>query len=257
LTSNWKRDEESTEAVMDRILFRSEVKPLANVTDRIRMYKNYLTCRSNGIIPLERTLPLKVIKTLSENLHDIDVDNETLKYYDSVMREFVKQTGIYISDRTSNKILNLLRMRALLECRTEVVPEDILSAQYALYGRETKENSIKAEEIFKVVFEKQVIEGRVEASELKKLKPFNDPVKRMRETTFDADREKNILRLVEAENKEIEGLEKLFESLQTEKCKKLVEGMIEELKTDIQKAKDELLGGSDISKEEADACDAK
>lgn len=243
LTSNWQRDEESTEAFLDRILFRANVAPLSLSGDRVRMYKNYLANTSNGIIPMERRLPISAIKKLAQEIHNVDVDNETLKYYDSVLREFIKQTGIYISDRTANKMLNLLRMKALLESRASVTPEDIQVIGCALHGREPKSSSdIKSDEIFKAVYEKQVVEGRVEAIESKQLKPFMEPVKRLRGTVFDADKEKNILRLVEAENKEIEGLEKVYESLQTEKCKKQVESLIEELKSDIERAKNELLG---------------
>ena len=244
MTTNWNRDEESTEAFLDRILFRSEVKPLATVNDRMRMYKNYLGNNGNGVIPMDTTLPLDIIRQLSEALKQVTVDTESLKYYDSVMREFIKQTGVYVSDRTSNKALNLLRMKALLEYRDYVTPEDIIVVKCALFGRETQEASVKPDEVFNLVYEKQVVEGRVEATEMARLKPFLNPVHRLREVVYDADREKNILRLAEAESKEIESMEKEYETLQTQKAKKLVEEMIDSLKEDIQKAKNELMSNT-------------
>lgn len=154
LTSNYTRDEEITEAVLDRILFKSNVASLENQAERMKMYKMYLKRdrEANSIVPLNKTISLDLINGLNERLFKVILTKEICKRYDDVLKEFTKQTAVRISDRTSNKALNLIRLNALLNRRMKGHLRDIARVKYAVCSGKKKDE----EKIFDGVFDKLI-----------------------------------------------------------------------------------------------------
>jgi MoxR-like ATPase len=157
LTSNYVREDEVTEAFLDRIMFKSEVKPVSSTRNRMEMYKTFVKHGDRGYRHLSKKLEDKGIsyEELSAMadfvLGDyIELPDSIIKVYDMVIREYSKQLNAYVSDRKANKMLNIMKASALVNCRQKVEFEDIESIKFALVTI----NNEQQEEVFRAVFTK-------------------------------------------------------------------------------------------------------
>lgn len=244
LTSNFVRDDESVEAIVDRILFKANVQPLPDKTARIKMYKQYISRANNGIIKLDKTLKLSTIEKLSEELLDIEVESDILTYYDEVLKEFCKQTGKYISDRTANKCLNLIRLGALLGNKAKTSVDDIVHIKNVVVGgnKALKDDAQEAT-FFDVAFDKIVVTGREEILELGQIEnEYGDKmVEKLRATKWESDPEKNLLKLIKEENRLIKELNEKVDTYKTNAARDALSNIVRKLQEDIGKAKAEII----------------
>jgi len=162
LTSNFVREDEATEAFLDRILFKSDVKYLAAQKNRMSMYKHYVKHGDKGHLHLSARLANKGIsfdelQVMSEFIlgDNIEIPDMVLKVYDMVLKEFCKQSNLPISDRKANKMLNVLKASALMKGRNKVEFDDVESIKFALVVL----NNEQQEELFKAVFAKLMSEN--------------------------------------------------------------------------------------------------
>jgi MoxR-like ATPase len=157
MTSNYVRDDEGTEAFLDRILFKSDVRPISSNKNRMHMYKNYAAYGDREHTHLKSKLDNKAISyeelTAIANfiLSDaVELPEAVLKLFDMIIKEYSKQLNAYVSDRKANKMLNLVKACAVLNKRTKAHFEDIEAIKYAL----VTSNNDQQEEVFRAVFSK-------------------------------------------------------------------------------------------------------
>jgi len=169
-TSNFCRDDESVQAILDRFMFKVRVRKIEKAKDRLTMYAGFLGRVQNGVIPMKNTLKYSDILKMSDALNNVSVSERVLEYYDNVIKEFHKQTAKYISDRTANKLLNVLRAKAVMELRDNVIPEDITEIQYGLCGgtdeTDAGEKDEKEFKLFNAAYTKMVADHIVGEREL-------------------------------------------------------------------------------------------
>jgi len=152
LTSNYQRENDVTQAVLDRIIFQCEIKPITAKTKRIRVFKDFLE-DSNFQPP--KILDLKKLKVFTDKVNDqksVKFSEQILKTFDELIEEFARESKKYISQRTANKALKVVKVSALLDGRDEVIYKDLEELRYVLCVL----NRRVEEEIFDAVYEKYV-----------------------------------------------------------------------------------------------------
>lgn len=128
LTSNYIRDAEITDAVLDRIIFKNDVQRISDRANRVTMYKHYL--HANGSMTKELhdigfTLEDLDLIVSAVNSDMIQLTDPVLNVYDEVISEFSKQSGVFISDRRANLLLKIIRAVALIDKRTTAKLDDV------------------------------------------------------------------------------------------------------------------------------------
>ena len=166
LTSNYQRENDITQAILDRIIFQCEITPITEKTKRIRVYKDYI--QSADFQP-PKVLDLKKLKAFTKKVNSpksVKFSEEILKIFDELVREFAKESKKYVSQRTANKALKVLKVSALLDNRKKVIYKDLEELKYVLCVL----NRRVEEEIFDAVYEKYVGNIEEEQSILSELK---------------------------------------------------------------------------------------
>lgn len=160
LTSNYQRENEITQAVLDRIIFQCEIQPITAKSKRIRVYKDYL---EDADFQTPKILDLKKLKAFTKKMNNpksVKFTEQILKTFDELVETFSKESKKYISQRTANKALKVLKVSALLDGRKEVIYKDLEELKYVLCVL----NRRVEEEIFDAVYEKHV--GNAEEEEI-------------------------------------------------------------------------------------------
>jgi len=156
LTSNYQRENDLMQAVLDRIIFKSEVNPSTSKSKRMSIYKNALN-QSSFKVPT--VITLKQLKDLTDEVdapNTVKFHKDILITYDKLLTEFSKESKKFISPRTANKALKVLKASALLDNRDKVEYSDLEELRYVFCVLNRKIE----EEIFDAVYEKCV--GKVE-----------------------------------------------------------------------------------------------
>lgn len=162
LTSNYMRENEITEAILDRIIFKAQIGPLTKPLDRVKAYESYLK-NSNKTI---KQIPLSELQQIAELIDDpksVEFDKDILKIYDKLASEFQEEftsgsVGVgtgkkYISQRTLHKALKVVKAKALIDGRKKAEYEDLSELKYVFCTLNVEEEEV----IFDAVFEKIVV----------------------------------------------------------------------------------------------------
>jgi MoxR-like ATPase len=120
-------------AVIDRFLFKTEVKWLKEDASRCRMIEQYL-CGSKLTIQI----PFEDVKALAAAVDGVEFnDLAIIKLYNQILQGF--KSGRAISDRRACQALKLAKANALLSGRRQVVPDDLYATMWAFcYGHDNE-----------------------------------------------------------------------------------------------------------------------
>lgn len=160
LTSNYQRENEITEAILDRIIFKAEIQPVTQKSKRLRIYQDYLDRGNFSLTKLFDLQKLKDFTTLVDAPNSVNFPKDVLDIFDTLLQEYMKESKKYISQRTANKALKVLKVSALLNQREEVDYSDLEELKYVFCVLNRKID----EELFNAVYEKHV--GKVEEERL-------------------------------------------------------------------------------------------
>lgn len=180
LTSNYQRENDVTEAVLDRIVFKAEIKPITAKTKRMRVYKDYL---DDSNFQPQKILDIKKLQAFMKKMDDpksVNFSDDILKVFDELVEEYAKESKKYISQRTANKALKVLKASALLDGRKEVVYKDMEELKYVLCVL----NRRVEEEVFDAVYEKYVGNAEEEQIVVKDLDEIDEKFAKV-PTNFD------------------------------------------------------------------------
>lgn len=186
LTSNFSRTEEETEAILDRILFKSDVQPISDADGRMSMYKSALDKNSTKKIAAIKMADLNVLTAFVKT--GVSISEEVLTTYDRVVRDYMRQAKINtVTDRTCVKMLSILKASAVLHGRSDVLPDDILSIKLSLCpsGDDLKEQA------FESVYSRVVTEGKKEQDELVEVKKMQRKYEKICSTSQVNDKRKD------------------------------------------------------------------
>jgi len=173
-TANYQTINEKTIPILDRFLFKADIKPIASASNRIKMYKQYIAKEKNNnddIIPI---LDINELLNLNKNLYSnkIKISSDILKSYDDFIKEFRKEIKNFkekfISERTTNKLLDIARASALLDNRKEVNANDLYEIKYGLCVI----NDMNEENTFEIVFQRciaNIDEAKIELEKLENI----------------------------------------------------------------------------------------
>jgi len=175
LTSNYQRENKVTEAVLDRIIFKCDIKAITARGKRLKVYRNAIkhpVFNSKQVLDLDK---LKKFTDLVEDPNSVKFSKELLGTYDRFLGEFQKESKKYISQRTANKALKVLKVSALLDNRDEASYKDLEELRYVLCVL----NRRMEEAIFDAVYEKHIGKAEEERVTLQDLKNVEEKVKKM------------------------------------------------------------------------------
>ena len=131
MTTNQEREnEKELKAVYDRIMFKSDVKGLAQATNRIKMYTNFLEGKDQNQPEFDFE-DLLLLKEELEN-YDVEISGTILFIFDSLIFEYGVQKCEEISDRKKNSMLDLVVAHAFLRDADSIAFEDLEIIKYAL-----------------------------------------------------------------------------------------------------------------------------
>lgn len=160
--TNYLRANDVTEAATDRFVFKSILSPIQNSLNQLAI--DHLYAETNGrppLLPADADIPLDHIthladivegrvdeKQISAPAHILAMKNLLIDIYVEKINERRKagnKPEIYVSPRTRAKTRDLLNASALLDGRTEVIEEDILSLRYMIttVGDEEQEETFR------------------------------------------------------------------------------------------------------------------
>ena len=158
LTSNYQRENEVTNAILDRIIFKTEIQPITAKSKRIRVFNDYLAQPNFKPAKVLDLAKLEEFTKLVEDPNSVKFPDEVLEAYDVLLQEFMKESKKYISQRTANKALKVLKVSALLDGRDKVSYDDLEELRYVFCVL----NRRIEEELFDAVFEKHVSKAEEE-----------------------------------------------------------------------------------------------
>jgi hypothetical protein len=175
VTSNYQRENEVTQAILDRIVFKCEVVPSTAKTNRVKIYQNYID-QPNFIPKKLLSLPkLKEFVAMVEDPKSVKFPKQILETFDYLLEEFTKESKKYISPRTANKALKVLKASALLNGRDEVAYSDLEELRYVFCVI----NKRIEEELFEAAFEKCVGKAEEERQVMIDLEEIENKVNAM------------------------------------------------------------------------------
>lgn len=164
LTSNYIRDQEITDAVLDRIIFKNEVSKISDRANRVSMYTNFLTGNGNMGKDLKKIgMTMDDMDLIADAVQAqiVDIPTDVLTTFDEVVNEFAKQSGVFVSDRKANILLKIIKTVALLEKREIALQDDISDIYFGLVNVGDQQQA----DIFQSVFAKATAKSREQISQ--------------------------------------------------------------------------------------------
>ena len=158
-TANYQAINEKTIPILDRFLFKAVVKPLKNKSNRLKMYNQHIS--KEGKLTDYEVKPLLTIKQLKDFTNkiynnSIKINNEILNTYDELIQEYTKEINTkskkFISARTTNKLLDIVKAAVLLDNRTDAEFADLYEIKYGLCTI----NDDQDENTFEIVYKRCV-----------------------------------------------------------------------------------------------------
>ena len=130
--SNELPEDESLDALYDRLVIRMYVEYVKDPANKQKMYQGYLANRSGGNSSLKTNITLAEIQALQDASKLVAVPPAVMKNFIKLIGVLSKQ-GINVSDRRQNECLKILQGSATLEGRNTVVLDDLMSLKYVLW----------------------------------------------------------------------------------------------------------------------------
>jgi MoxR-like ATPase len=175
VTSNYQRENEVTEAILDRLIFKAEIQPVTAKNKRIQIYNDYLN--KPNFVPA-KILDLAKLKEFTDLVDDpksVSFDKNIMEAYDLLLTEFCKESKKYISQRTANKALKVVKVSALLDGRDKATYSDLEELKYVFCIL----NRRMEEEIFDAVYERCVGKAEEERQVMTDLDELENKVNAM------------------------------------------------------------------------------
>ncbi|ENK1244777.1 AAA family ATPase [Clostridium sp. FAM 1755] len=132
--SNEIPDDESLNALYDRIIFRDYLGYVKDTDNKLKMFKNYINMRKNkNEIKVNTKIKLEEIYALQKKTEIIEVKDDI--YLDFIkLMDNLERDGIFISDRRKNECLKVIQGNALLCGRNYVIVEDLEALKNVLWN---------------------------------------------------------------------------------------------------------------------------
>ena len=155
-TANYQTINEKTIPILDRFLFKAIVKPLKNKHNRIAMYKQHIAKKGKlTAFPVKPLLNIKQLKDFTDKLYSgaVTIEDKVLKVYDEMILEYTKEINAtkkkFISSRTTNKLLDIVKAAVLLDNRTKAEFTDLFEIKYGLCTINDNEEENTFDKVYK------------------------------------------------------------------------------------------------------------
>ena len=147
--SNETPDDESLDALYDRLIFRMWVDYIQGKDNKIKMFKSYVDKRNNTSNNVKTTIDLEELLAIQEATKNVKIENSILKTFINLLNN-LKKHNIVVSDRRQNECLKIMQGNALLQGRNTVTSNDLEALIFVLW-KDKDDIAIIREEIDKLV----------------------------------------------------------------------------------------------------------
>lgn len=149
--SNEEPEDESLEALHDRLVFRHWIDYIKDPANRIKMMRNYADGKNPNVAKsTQRTMiSLEEIDALRGFVTTVEVPDAVIGTFDKLLRELDKKS-IVVSDRRVNSCVNIMQAEAALNGRDKVTLDDLQALTYVLWEKKEDIKEIETE-ILKLV----------------------------------------------------------------------------------------------------------
>lgn len=149
--SNEEPEDESLEALHDRLVFRHWIDYIKDSGSRIKMMQDYANSKNPNVNTTSQCtmISLEEIDALRGFVNTVEVPNTVIKTFDKLLRELDKQS-ISVSDRRVNACVQIMQAEAALNGRDKVILDDLAALVYVLWEKREDVKVIDAE-ILKMV----------------------------------------------------------------------------------------------------------
>ena len=179
-TANYQTINEKTIPILDRFLFKAIVKPLKNKSNRLKMYEQHLNKEGKLTdYEIKPILTIGQLKEFTNKLYNnqIEISSDILEVYDELIQEYTKEINTkrkkFVSARTSNKLLDIVKAATLLDNRTKAEFNDLYEIKYGLCTI----NDDQDENTFEICYKRCVGSIQDEKSQLAELKKMEKDLK--------------------------------------------------------------------------------
>lgn len=158
-TSNYKRETEITEAILDRLLFKVRVLPLEERDDRLELLRR---ARDWGLdyAPEEPVISLVELQALRNRIGQVRWSADMVELYDELVHQFASESKAYVSDRRRLKGMGIVSARAYANGRQDVSADDMSAARYALFVSNDDKGESVWREVYQGIVGARYLEGR-------------------------------------------------------------------------------------------------
>lgn len=133
--SNELPEDESLDALYDRLIFRMYVGYVKDPANKQKMYEGYLSKRIGISNNARTTISLQELQAMQNESKSVKISKDVLKTFIKLINSLNKD-GITVSDRRQNECLKILQGSALFEGRTNVTLDDLKALVYVLWENE-------------------------------------------------------------------------------------------------------------------------
>jgi MoxR-like ATPase len=143
--SNEEPEEESLEALHDRLVFRHWIDYIKDPQNRIAMMRKAVDGKSFGAKKKQiTTISLEEIDALRGFVDNVEVSDAVLKTFDKLLRELDKK-AISVSDRRVNACVSIMQAEAALNGRDKASLDDMSALVYVLWEKKEDIKEIETE----------------------------------------------------------------------------------------------------------------
>lgn len=143
-SSNEVPEEDSLDALYDRLIFRMWIDYVQDAGNKKKMYEGYLKKRAGASVNSYTTITLDELTALKEHAAKMPVDDSIIKAFIKLMLLLTKQ-GIKVSDRRQNECFKVMQGSAVLNGRNCVSLDDLNSLTYVLWSKKEDIEFIQTE----------------------------------------------------------------------------------------------------------------
>lgn len=144
--SNEEPEDESLEALHDRLVFRHWVDYVKDPANRAKMMKNYAESKNPNLAKknARTTITLEEIDALRAAVLEVTVPDSVIKVFLKLLNELDKKS-ISISDRRINSCVNIMQAEAAINGRTSVALDDLQALTHVLWEKKEDIKEIETE----------------------------------------------------------------------------------------------------------------
>ena len=134
--SNEEPDDQSLNALYDRMLFRFMVKPVGDAGNRLKMYGGFINRRNpQAVNNICSSVTVDELNDIRHAARYVIIPQDVINTYDMILMELRNKNQIQVTDRRKNEGLSVIQGTAMLDGRDVASVDDFRHLTYVWWQR--------------------------------------------------------------------------------------------------------------------------